>query len=97
MSISSKEIEITNRFFQAIDILKAQGKIKSLRQITIMYGLNYGNTYTTMKNPELSRLRLDVIANLCVDFDVSTEWMLFGIEPMFASQTTLKTRNGYKK
>ena len=96
MSVSKQEIEITNRFFRAIDILKVQGEIKSLRQITIMYGLNYGNTYTTMKNPELSRLRLDVIANLCVDFDVSTEWMLLGIGPMFADRKTLKTRNLYK-
>ena len=97
MSVTKQEIEITNRFFHAVEILKKQGKIKSLRQITLMYGLNYGNTYATKKNPELSRLRIDVISNLCLDFDISTEWMLFGIEPMFVSQNISKIRNTYRE
>ena len=91
MSISSQEAEISQRFFQAIEILKAQGKVKSLRKITIMYNLNYGNIHTIMKKPESFRLRIDVIANLCRDFGISCEWMLLGTEPMFKRQRTSKS------
>lgn len=83
MSISTQDIEITNRFFHAIEILKSQGKVKSLRQITIMYGMNYGNTYTIKKHPELARINASSIANLCMDFGISTEWMLLGYGQMF--------------
>ena len=97
MSVTKQEIEITNRFFQAVEALKNQGRVKSLRQIMTMYGLNYGNTFSTKKNPELSRLRIDVLANLCKDFGISTEWLMLGVEPMFADQKTLKVRNNYIK
>ena len=85
MSVSQQGVEITNRFFLAIDILKKQKKIRSLRQITEMYGLNYGNTHSIKTSPNSYILKPDVIANLCRDFNISTEWMLLGIEPMFRS------------
>ena len=91
MSISQQEADITTRFFEAIEMLKAQKKIKSLRQITIMYNLNYGNIHTVMKKPESFRLRTDVIANLCRDFGISCEWMLLGTGPMFKRQRTQKS------
>ena len=97
MSVSQQGIEITNRFFQAIDILKKQKQIRSLRQITESYGLNYGNTHSLKTHPETFVLKPELIALLCLDFGISTEWMMFGIEPIFINQITLKIRNSYKK
>ena len=97
MSVSKQGIEITNRFFQAIDILKQQGKIRSLRQITEKYGLNYGNTHSLKTHPETYVLKPELIAYLCLDFEISSEWMMFGIEPIFINQTTSKVRNSYIK
>lgn len=82
MSVSQKGVDITNRFFLAIDFLKNEGKVKSLRQITEKYGLNYGNTYTLRKRPETFILKPELIASLCEDFDISAEWILFGVGPI---------------
>lgn len=93
MSISKLGAEITNRFFLAIDILKAQGKIRSLRQVTMMYGLNYGNTHVIKTNPDVYKLKPEIIASLCRDFGISTDWMLLGIEPMFSKKMAKSAEN----
>lgn len=78
MSVSAKGIEITNRYFQAIDILKAQRKVKSLRTITERYGVNYGNFHTIKTHPDTYILKPELIASLSEDYGVSTEWLLLG-------------------
>lgn len=78
MSVSKQGAEITSRFFYAIELLKAQKRIKSLRQITTMYDLNYGNTYTMMKKPETYILKPELIARLSSDFGISVEWIIHG-------------------
>lgn len=83
MSVSKQGAEITNRFFLAIDMLKSQKRIKSLRQITTMYNLNYGNTHMMKSNPETYILKPELIANLSKDFGISVEWIIFGIGNMF--------------
>lgn len=83
MSVSQQGVEITNRFFLAIDILKGLGKIKSLRQITEMYGLNYGNTHKMMTCPQAHILKPELIAKLSLDFNISVEWILLGKGAMF--------------
>lgn len=83
MSVSELGVQITNRFFFAIDTMIQQGRIKSLRQITEMYGLNYGNTYTIKKKPEEYILKPELIARLCTDFNISPSWILLGKGNMF--------------
>ena len=83
MSVSEQGVQITNRFFFAIDTMIKQGRIKSLRQITEMYGINYGNTYTIKKKPEGYILKPELIARLCLDFDISPSWILLGKGNMF--------------
>lgn len=86
MSVSAKGIEIANRFFQAIDILKAQKKIKSLRSLTEKYGLNYGNFHTMKTHPETYALKAELIASLAEDFGLSTEWILLGKGRIFKAR-----------
>ena len=90
MSISKTEIEITKRFFEAVEILKTQQKIKSLREITTMYGMNYGNVHTMMTKPDTSRIKLELLANICRDFNISAEWLLLGKSPMFIKKNICK-------
>lgn len=90
MSVSQLGVEITNRFFLAIDIMIKQGKIRSLLQITEMYGINYGNTYSIKKKPETFILKPELIAMLCFDFNISTEWILLGKGDMFKKQRVNK-------
>lgn len=90
MSVSQLGVEITNRFFLAIDIMIKQGKIRSLLQITEMYGINYGNTYSIKKKPETFILKPELIARLCIDFNISAEWILLGKGDIFKKQRTNK-------
>lgn len=83
MSVSEQGVQITNRFFFAIDTMIQQGKIKSLRQITEMYGLNYGNTHSIKKRPDMYILKPELIARLCLDFSISPTWVLLGKGNMF--------------
>ena len=83
MSVSELGVQITNRFFFAVDTMIQQGRIKSLRQITEMYGLNYGNIHTIKKKPEGYILKPELIARLCTDFDISPSWILLGKGNMF--------------
>lgn len=92
MSVSKLGTEITVRFFIAVDTLIAQGKLKSLRQFTMMYGLNYGNTYTIRKKPDTFSLKPELISSLCMDFGISADFILLGIEPMF-KKTKRKANN----
>jgi len=92
MVVSKLGTEITVRFFLAVDTLIAQGKLRSLRQFTIMYGLNYGNTYTLRNTPSFVSLKAELVANLCNDFGVSADYVLLGIEPMF-KKTKRKANN----
>ena len=83
MGVSKLGVEITNRFFLAIDTLILKGEIRSLRQITIMYNINYGNTHCMKTNPETYILKPELIAKLTADFNISTEWMIHGYGEMF--------------
>ena len=84
MSVSQQGQEITARFFLAIDTLKNQGKLRSMRQFTQMYNLNYGNFYILKTKSHIYTLKPELIACLCKDFGISTEWILLGKGNLFS-------------
>ena len=86
MSVSEQGQEITARFFLAIDTLKNMGKVRSLRQITTMYNVNYGNMHSIKTNSHIFILKPELIANLCRDFSISAEWILLGTGEMFKNE-----------
>lgn len=42
MNISKEGMDVTRRFFEAIDMLKVQKKIRGLQTFTREYGINAG-------------------------------------------------------
>ena len=83
MNISKEGIAVTNRFFEAIDMLKAQKKIRGLQTFTRQYDINRWNIITVKQNPEKSVLKPEWIVYLVRDYGVSADWVLLGKEPMF--------------
>lgn len=81
--ISHEGVEITKRFFEAIDMLKAQKKIRGLQTFTRAYNLNRWNVNTVKWHPETSVLKPEWILFLARDYDVSTEWIILGKGDMF--------------
>lgn len=78
MNISKEGIAVTNRFFEAIDMLKAQKKIRGLQTFTTAYGINRWNMNTVKWNPERCVLKPEWIVYLVRDYGVSAEWLLLG-------------------
>lgn len=83
LKIPNLAIEISGRFFKAIDVLKDEKKIRGLQTFTKMHGLNYGNINTMKHNLDRRTFRIEFLAYLAEDFGVSCEWLLLGKGPMF--------------
>ncbi len=82
---TSKEVQ--SRFFDAIQILIAEKKLRGLKTFCDRYSLNrikYSNLRSKINTPEKERasnyvdLDTEALVHLCKDFDINTEWLLLG-------------------
>ena len=89
IKISPEGVNITKRFFLALDTLQAQRKIRGLRTITERYGLNYWNMSTLRQEPERRYLKPECLSFMVRDYGVSAEWLLCGTGTMFKDSKTL--------
>ena len=80
MNISKEGIAITKRFFEAIDMLKAQKRMRGLLTYTKAHDINYWNINTVRNQPEVSVLKPEWIAYLVLDYGISADWILTGRE-----------------
>lgn len=78
MKISQDGINITTRFFYAIDKLKEEKKIRGLQTFTREYDINYWNISTVKKQPERSVLKPEWLYYLVKNYNVSSEWLITG-------------------
>lgn len=83
MKISPEGIAITKRFFEALDMLKAQKRIRGLLTFTKAHDINYWNINTVRNQPEVSVLKPEWLVYLIQDYNVSAEWLLTGEGGMF--------------
>ena len=82
--------EITQRFFEALDMLKAQKRIRGMQTFTREYGENYWNFHTCRK--EGLRIKQEWLTYLVRDFDVSATWLLTGRGGMFTKDIKPKDK-----
>lgn len=83
MIISPEGVEISKRFFEAIDMLRMQKKIRGLKTITDEYGANQGNTQIVKASPSNHVLKPELLAYLVRQYNISAEWLLCGTGNMF--------------
>ena len=83
MNISKEGIEVTKRFFEAIDMLKAQKRMRGLLTFTKAHDINYWNINTVRNQPDVSVLKPEWITYLVLDYGISAEWVLTGRGGMF--------------
>ena len=67
---------IVKRFFEAIDILKANNVIRGVQTFTSRYEINKRNFYTCRKTPESDIFQVAWLWYLAKDYKVSSEWLL---------------------
>ena len=83
MRLNSPEAtEINKRFFLAIDYLVDIKEIRGLYTFTKKHNLNSWNLYTVRKEPGRRVLKVEYIALLAKDFNISLEYILLGNGPM---------------
>ena len=73
----------SERFFEAIDMLKAQKRMRGLLTYTKAHDINYWNINTVRNQPEVSVLKPEWIAYLVLDYGISADWILTGRGGMF--------------
>ncbi len=84
-SVNPEALEITRRFFQALNLAIELGKIDSIKVFCAAHNLNrtkYATLKMTIDKPidEMTYKCIDVdaLAAICIDFGVSAEWLLLG-------------------
>ena len=79
-------LSISGRFFEAIDTLIAQGKMRGLGTFTRTNNLNYGNFFQLRKNQASTILKPEFMMYLCRDYNISAEWLIMGTGEMFKKE-----------
>ena len=86
LNIPYRALDISDRFFKALDFLKDKRRIKGLQTFTREFGLNYGNMNTLKHNRDKRTFRVEYLAYLAERYGVSCEWLLLGTGPMFTQR-----------
>lgn len=74
----SEGIEVTKRFFQAIDRLIELGEIKGKQTFCRDYDIDKRNFYLYKREPEKHLLNVAWLSYLVKDYPVSAHWLLTG-------------------
>lgn len=75
---------IVERFFKAIDELKAMKKIRGIKTFTDIYEIDNRNFWYIRKNPSSGMFQISWIVYIVRDFNVSMDWIMTGRGKMFA-------------
>lgn len=76
---------IVSRFFEALQILKADKVIRGKQTFTNRYGINRWNFNTLEKQPERDIFQVAWISYLVNDYKVSADWLISGNGSFYAS------------
>lgn len=71
-------ISIVNRFFEALQRLKADRRIRGKKTFTDRYGINRWNLNSCEKSPERDIFQPAWLTYLVRDYGVSPSWLLLG-------------------
>lgn len=79
-------IDITRRFFEALEAIRTQKRMRGLKTFTDMYGENFRNVWVIRK--EDRRIKQEWLTYLVRDFNVSATWLVTGKGRMFTKDIT---------
>ena len=91
--ISDTGIEITNRFFEAVDELKRQKVIRGLKTFTTRFNANRSGLVAAKDNPATNQVKPEYLTYLVEGYGVSADWLLTGRGKMFKGVSKAKHKN----
>ena len=77
-------IDITGRFFEALEMIKDQKRIRGMKTFADLYGENQRTFWVIRK--ECKRIKQEWLTYLVRDFNVSALWLLTGKGKMFTKE-----------
>lgn len=75
---NEQSVRIVRRFFEAVELLKANKIIRGKQTFTRRYDINRRNFHTCEKQPERDIFQVAWLENLVRDYKVSSLWLLTG-------------------
>ena len=92
--MQTKESQIiVERFFEALQRLKAAKIIRGKQTFTNRYGINRWNLLTLEKDHARDIFQASWLMYLVSDYGVSADWLLTGEGPFFSSVNKVKNIN----
>lgn len=88
MIIQPEGVAIAKRFFEAIELLRSQKRIRGLQTFTRAYDINWWNINTVKNDPAGHILKSEYLAYLVRDFGISAEWLLLGTGEVFTKPSS---------
>lgn len=84
--------EVVNRFFEALDRLKADKVIRGKQTFTDRYGINRWNMLTLQKEPHRDIFQAGWLTYLTRDYGVSPLWLLTGEGEFYSKKPVRKEK-----
>jgi hypothetical protein len=73
-----ESIKIIDRFYEALNLLIAQGTLKSKRSFAIEHNIEYTSFSRCETEQESDRFQIIWITYLVTDYPISVEWIMTG-------------------
>lgn len=77
-------LDITQRFYLALELIKEQKRIRGLKTFSEKYGINYWSFKSRSKHR--IRINQEWLTFLVRDYDVSASWLLIGEGQVFTKE-----------
>ena len=76
-------IEIAARFFDAVEALRANKKIRGLGTLATLWGVSRFAMTWAKNHPYEKRIKIEYLYYIARDYKVSLDWLFFGKGKMF--------------
>lgn len=76
-------IDICNRFFEAVEILRQRRVIRGNGTLARLWGVSEFSLKWSKNHPDQKRIKVEYLYYITRDYKVSLEWLFFGKGDMF--------------
>ena len=76
-------IDICNRFFEAVEILRRQRVIRGVGTLARDWGTSVFAMKWSKSHPDEKRIKVEYLYYIARDYNVSLEWLFFGKGDIF--------------